>query len=764
MTRSSTAGSLSRWRAWRRLQSTAWRQLLLVGAMLASVSIVLVVLLAWQAPYGNRLLLEAGEVASFNVVAPRRITYESAVELARAQERAAQAVPDQYDTQEAVVRRQQLNRARQVLETISSVRGDTAATLAEKTDRLLGIEDLDLSAEVAVGILSLSDDEWQTVVRETPLALDRVMRDEIRESNLPLIARRVPMLISDTLSQPAADVAVPLVQHLIVPNSTINVDRTNELRAAARAAVQPPVTTLEEGEIIIRAGDVATADTAEALREVSALQHEWDLTSLLRALLLSLTLLAVTIGALYRLTPWVLHNASQMALLLIVSVAWLLAAKFMVVNHPWLPYLFPLAAMAILISVLTDQRVAFVLILAFGVVLLYLSMGSALLTTYAVLGSLAGVLVVGRGERLNSFLWAALAIAAVNFLALSTFWLPFGEAGSPTIVDALLLALLNGTLSAAIALIGYFVLGNMFDVTTPLQLTELSRPTHPLLRQLLLKASGTYHHTILVSNMAERAAAAIGADALLVRVGAYYHDIGKTVRPYFFAENIMDETSPHEKLDPLTSAQIIISHVKDGLDLAQKYHLPQPIQDFIREHHGRSLVKYFYTQAQRQAGPGEHVAEEDFRYPGPNPHSKETSILLLADTCEAAVRAVRPGTREELEALVDRLIDERMMSGELDESALTFSDLQKVRAVFLQVLQGVHHPRIVYPDPVKIDRTRDGAPDTAPGAAAGTVPGTGVGSTTEETPRNGSSRPLPGGIEEPALRRPNEAMNLAAEG
>jgi cyclic-di-AMP phosphodiesterase PgpH len=764
MTRSSTAGSIARLRAWRRLQSTAWRQLLLVGTMLASISIVLVVLLAWQAPYGNRLLLKTGEVASFNVVAPRRITYESAVELARAQDRAAQAVPDQYDTQEAVVRRQQLNRARQVLETISSVRGDTAATLAEKTDRLLGIEDLDLTAEVAVGILSLSDDEWQTVVRETPLALDRVMRDEIRESNLPLIARRVPMLISDTLSQPAADVAVPLVQHLIVPNSTINVDRTNELRAAARAAVQPPVATLEEGEIIIRAGDVATADKAEALREVSALQHEWDLTSLLRALLLSLTLLAVTIGALYRLTPWVLHNTSRLALLLIVSVAWLLAAKFMVVNHPWLPYLFPLAAMAILISVLTDQRVAFVLILAFGMVLLYLSMGSALLATYAVLGSLAGVLVVGRGERLNSFLWAALAIAAVDFLALSTFWLPFGEAGSPTLVDALLLALLNGTLSAAIALIGYFVLGNVFDVTTPLQLTELSRPTHPLLRQLLLKASGTYHHTILVSNMAERAAAAIGADALLVRVGAYYHDIGKTVRPYFFAENIMDETSPHEKLDPLTSAQIIISHVKDGLDLAQKYHLPQPIQDFIREHHGRSLVKYFYTQAQRQAGPGEQVAEEDFRYPGPNPHSKETSILLLADTCEAAVRAVRPGTREELEALVDRLIDERMMSGELDESDLTFSDLQKVRSVFLQVLQGVHHPRIVYPDPVKIDRPLVSGPDTAPGATVGTVPGAGMGSAAEETPRNGSSRPLPGGIEEPALRRPNEAMNLAAEG
>jgi putative nucleotidyltransferase with HDIG domain len=305
----------------------------------------------------------------------------------------------------------------------------------------------------------------------------------------------------------------------------------------------------------------------------------------------------------------------------------------------------------------------------------------------------------------------------------------------------------------------------MFDITTPLQLTELSRPTHPLLRQLLLKASGTYHHTILVSNMAERAAAAIGADALLVRVGAYYHDIGKTVRPYFFAENIMDETSPHEKLDPLTSAQIIISHVKDGLDLAQKYHLPQPIQDFIREHHGRSLVKYFYVQAQRQAPADEVVNEEDFRYPGPSPRSKETSILLLADTCEAAVRAVKPGSREELEALVDRLIDERMMSGELDESQLTFADLRTVRSVFLQVLQGVHHPRIVYPEPVKGEAL---AGSTAPAGEEETLRYGANLLTGERSVGNDRSlatdRPLPGGIEEPAMRRPPEAVNMAAEG
>jgi putative nucleotidyltransferase with HDIG domain len=272
-------------------------------------------------------------------------------------------------------------------------------------------------------------------------------------------------------------------------------------------------------------------------------------------------------------------------------------------------------------------------------------------------------------------------------------------------------------------LIGYFLLGNLFGITTPLQLTELSRPTHPLLRQLLLKASGTYHHTILVSNLAERAAATIGADALLVRVGAYYHDIGKTVRPYFFAENILDGSSPHEKLDPLTSAQIIISHVKDGVDLAQKYKLPDRIQDFIREHHGRSLVKYFYLQAQQQKSTMvRRLSTRRISVIQGRTRSRETAVLMLADTCEAAVRAMRPASREELELMVDRLIDERIASGELNESNLTFRELQIVKEVFLHVLQGVHHPRIRYPDNAKTPALEAATPTPAPANGASAPP------------------------------------------
>jgi putative nucleotidyltransferase with HDIG domain len=239
---------------------------------------------------------------------------------------------------------------------------------------------------------------------------------------------------------------------------------------------------------------------------------------------------------------------------------------------------------------------------------------------------------------------------------------------------------------------------------TPFQLAELTRPTHPLFRQLLLKAPGTYHHTLLVSNMAEEAANRIGADSLLARVGAYYHDVGKTVRPYFFAENRTGEADdPHARLDPHSSAQIVIRHVQDGIDLAEKYKLPVAIRAFIPEHQGTGLALSFYRQAVKEAdGKSETVLEEDFRYPGPKPQSRETAIVMLADGCEARVRSLKPASVEEMDRIIRDTIKARADAGELDECDLTLRDLETLRAAFLDVLQGVFHPRVQYPDPVKV--------------------------------------------------------------
>jgi putative nucleotidyltransferase with HDIG domain len=713
-----------------KLRTGDWIDLLLVSSLTASVGILLVGLFSWQNPFGSRLQLQVGEVAPHDVVAPRQITYESQVFTERARERAAQGVPDQYDNPDGRVRRQQVEQARKILEYISIVRNDAYTTPELQADYLAAIASLSLTPELIQQILAITPEEWSLVVEDVPLTLDRAMREEIRESSLSAARRRVPALMTGDLSEPAAAVVAELVRLLIRPNSVLNQARTDELRENARQEVPAQPVTYERNEIILRAGDIAAAEHVEALTQIGLIQDEWNWWVSLRGLLFTLALLAVIGGTLYRLHPRTIHNLQEYGLLVVMVVIWLLAAKLMLIPHDWLPYLYPLAALGMLVAVLIDLRVAVITIIAFAIVGHFLAGNNAPLVAYLTLGSLVGAIILGRAERLTAFLWAGVAVAVCNLLVIAAFWAPFEEYVPSRMLQLLLVVLLNGGLSASIAMIGYLVLGNLFGITTSLQLTELSRPTHPLLRQLLLKASGTYHHTILVSNLAERAAAAIGADAFLTRVGAYYHDIGKTVRPYFFTENIVDGNSPHDKLDPLTSAQIIISHISDGIDLANKYHLPPRIQDFIREHHGRTLVKYFFVQAEREAGEGELVDEADFRYPGPNPRSKETAILFLADTCEAAVRAMHPATREELEALVDRLIDERIAEGELNDCNLTFRELQITKEVFIQVLQGLHHPRIQYPEPAVLKaKPREGGADSQ---------------------ASGATLPLPGGVEEPA--------------
>jgi hypothetical protein len=682
-----------------------WFHHLLIATMISSVGILSVALLAWQRPLTGQIQLEVGKVAPYDLVAPSDIRYESKLLTDAARSRAAQGVVDQYDSLEGRTRRYQVSRMREILNFITITRHDPYLTPERQNDYLLAISDLALSPESVLRITSLSADEWETVVAEAPLALDRALREEIRESNLAFVQRRVPSLISDELSEDASLVVTELVRLMIRPNSFVNQERTDELREKARKAVPLQYVTLARGETIIRAGDVALPEDVEALSQLGLLERAWDRWTVVRAIAMTVIVLLVVIGAVRRLRPRTLSNYQELAVLVVASAIWMLAAKFLIVPHDWIPYLYPLAAFALLITALIDLRVAIIFTLGIALLVHYQGHNNPTLITYMCVGSMIGSLALGRPERLSAFLWAGLAVALSNLLAYIAHRSAFLEFDvslfSPQAWQVYLVMLLNGVLSASIALLGYYLFGNLFNITTSLQLTELSRPTHPLLRQLLLKAPGTYHHTIVVSNLSERAAAAIGADGFLARVGAYYHDIGKTVRPYFFTENIADGSSPHDKLDPLTSAQIIISHVSDGVDLAQKYRLPLRLQDFIREHHGKTLTQYFYTQAQRNANQSEAIVEANFRYPGPRPRSKETAVVFLADTCEAAVRAIRPATREDLERLVRKLIDERVNEGELNECNLTFRDLQTIRDVFLQVLQGVHHPRIVYPEAIQ---------------------------------------------------------------
>jgi hypothetical protein len=306
----------------------------------------------------------------------------------------------------------------------------------------------------------------------------------------------------------------------------------------------------------------------------------------------------------------------------------------------------------------------------------------------------------------TSFFWAGIAIAVAGAAVIVAYRLPLPTTDTTGLATLMSVALLNGVISPTLALLLQFFLSQFLGTTTALQLMEISRPDHKLLQYLLRNAPGTYQHSLQVANLAEQAADQIGADPLLTRVGSLYHDVGKTINPAFFIENQVSGTpNPHDNLDPEISAEIIIRHVTDGLELARKYRLPRRIQDFIAEHHGTMLTRYQYAKAVEAAdGDKSKVDKDDFRYPGPVPGSKETAILMLADGCEARLRAERPDTREELRSVIKDVVDNRLSAGQLDQTDLTLRDLDEIIESFTTTLRGIYHPRIEYPKLEHLDR------------------------------------------------------------
>jgi putative nucleotidyltransferase with HDIG domain len=643
-----------------------------------------------------RVTLDVGDVCPRDIRAPERKTFVSKIRTDEARAFAEASVPDLYDAPDQSIARQQVARARQILDFIDSVRHDAYATNEDLTRWLSAIEDVILSPPVISRILDMSEESWQAVQKEVVYVLDQAMRSEIREVQLTEARRMIPTLVSLELSEAQVQVVTALTRDLIQPNTFYNAERTSEARQAARDAVLPVQRTIEKGEVILRGGDLVTPLAVEDLDAYHLRQPATDWRDIGSAVIFAVGITVVLELYISALNPALWHRWRHLTLTFLLTGLFVPLAKVMVPGRVGLPYLYPLPALAMILAVLLDTRLGILVAALLSLVLGYVGDADFALTAYGFLGSLVGVLSLRRVERLSTFFWAGVNITLTNLLTVAAFRLPDRNLDLVGIGILAVGCIGNGLLSTSLTLGGYYLLGSVFDITTSLQLLELARPTHPLMRQLLLKAPGTYHHSILLSNMAEQAAERIGADALLTRVGAFYHDIGKIARPYFFAENQAEGTNVHSRLDPYTSAEIIISHVKDGLDLAKKYRLPRKVRDFIVQHHGTSLASYFYREAAEQGGE-ENVNPDDFRYPGPKPQSRETAIVMLADACEATVRASRPATSEELEEIVRQIILNRLLEGDLDECDLTLNDLDQIREVFVSILQGLFHPRIKYP-------------------------------------------------------------------
>ena len=666
--------------------------LIAAGFVLGVVAVLLVPLFV-----GGLINLEVGEVAREDIRAPRPLRYASEVLTGQARNDAERSVPVQYDPIDLRVPRQQVAHAREVIDYFRAVRADPLAAPAEKQAMLAAVEDVVLTPEAIAQILTLPDDLWTRLTQEIVAVVDLALRTEIRASNLDDAKARLPALVAIDFNEQQTQLVSQIAQNFIIPNRTRNDTATEAARQAAREQVEARWREVEAGQMIVRQGEVVSELQIETLEQLGLRQTQINLSTIgsyALAALLSVLLLGIYI---WRFESNWLDRPRVLLLLSLLLLVFLLVGKIMTVNRTVLPFVYPSAAFSMLVAVLMGPGLASMATVVLAALVGVATASSFDVVVYIVASGFAAILALNQTDRLNKFFWAGLYVALVDGLVIFMLRLPGGTLDPIGLITLVGAALLNGALSASLTLIGLFLIGNMFDVTTTVQLLELARPTHPLLNDLLHKSPGTYHHTLMVANLAEQAAERIGANSLLTRVGAYYHDIGKTLRPYMFVENQIEGSNVHDQFNPRTSAEIITSHVTEGVVLAKKYGLPSRVRAFIPEHHGTMRVSFLYQKA-LELSPGGPVDEAAFRYPGPRPQSKETALLMLADGCEAAVRANRPESPDQLNDIIRKVIADRLAWGQLDECPLTMADLEKVRESFAATLQGIYHPRLRYPD------------------------------------------------------------------
>lgn len=644
--------------------------------------------------------VQVGAVSSTDITAPSAATFDSAILTEAARQKAADAVSPVYLPSDPSIARIQVDNLDILFAYISGVRSDSFATTEQKSNDLSVISNVSLSAESIVYLLQASDSRWEQIQQESKSILEQVMRNNIRDYQISDNQLNIPNLIDLSFSSAESVLIEELVSPYVVANSVFSEELTSSARQRAMDAVKPVTATYIEGQSIVLRGQIISAEQYEALEYFGFVKPENKITELIASGLLVLLLAFYVVAYFTRRHLSLLDDLRSISLIAILFVIFLIAARTIIPNRAVIPYLFPMAAFALLIATLFNLEAAIVFSLVLSVLSAFGLSNSFELTAFYLFSSIIGALLLGRGKRVSNFFTAAIClslagcavIAAFRFIDNSTDWL-----GMVTLFSV---TFLNGFACASIALLLQYIIAQMLGLSNPLHLIEISRPDHPLLQYILQNAPGTYQHSLQVANLAEQGAKAIGADPVLTRVGALFHDCGKAKNPQFFIENqLPGNLDSHDDMKPELAAKTIINHVYDGVALGEKYHLPPRIRDFIREHHGTAATRYQYCRALEQVSKKSNVVDRSlFLYPGPKPRSKETALLMLADGCEAKARAELPKTDDELKSLIKKVIDTCMQEGQLDDSPLTLRDLRTVSETFFTVLLNTHHPRLKYPE------------------------------------------------------------------
>lgn len=659
----------------------------------------------------QRETVQVGSVATKRYVAPEDTVDEAATEKLR--EAAANSVGPIYKTDTTV-----MDKNVTMVEGVFQELDTVLAGLPEGESFYNAVQEISLELPVVLSNRQLMAYENLTADQRKAFANDcvsvlkqiydkGVTADGLTEAKASGLTYLQELAWSSDLKTMAGVILSAAVEpNLIVDEAAVEAAKEEKRAEVDEVLIRKNQKIVDEGEIITQ----EIYDKLVALNLVS----ETGLEGSLMPMLGSLVITGMLFAALYLFFRWgkgnILLKPNEIRMLFTIYMMMVLLIR--ILANLTVFTIVPVGLFAMLVSLLVGRRMALWLNALFCIIGCFIFNGDVQFLMYALISGTFAALIIQKTDKRSHLIPAALGMAAVDFVTTISLGFFFGEGYSTELLFKGGIGAVTGLLSMIVAVGSLPFWENMFEANTPLRLMELTNPNNELLRKLMIEAPGTYHHSLIVANLAETAVYDIGGNTALARAGAYYHDVGKLRYPQFFAEN-QSGHNPHDELPPEKSAKIITGHTKGGLELAERYKLPPVVRDMIVEHHGNSLVKFFYFKALKLYG-AENVNEADYRYQGRIPSSRESAVVMLADTVEAAVRSMlgHGKTMEEAEAAVKNLMKDKLDDGQLNNSGLTLNELETIRLAFLKVFHGMYHERVSYPEQKEIQEAAKKKADT----------------------------------------------------
>ena len=671
--------------------------LIVLGFFLAVMAVIYI----GTTPFASRL--DEGDIALRTIYAPYDFTYPTTVDeesTDKARKEFEEKISPVYDIDNSIMDAALLDIDAPFAALLESKKYDDPEALKKiAKDSLEGV--------FIVGIMDPKEKSYlagsgikELVLRNPRFKIERTIRTkdalDTKEA-AKVLYDSVDRVLSKQRSE--RKVVYDLARREIVANASFNEEETAKRKKEARSQV--PVIynrlTVKKNELIAEKGARITKEHITKLNQIGLIKFAANKALyMIGLLILFAELVAVMAIYLLRFERKIIQEPKNV-FLIGMSLFFGIVLSLAIIQAQQSLYLIPLASIGMMLALLLNANVAFSVVLALGVYIGFLSNGRIDLTLILFVGSAMGIYAVRDARRRSKIFLAGFVVAAVNLISIAAIGL-INNTGREVILREGIFGLASGIISSFIVIGLLPVFEYTFNLVTNITLLELSDLGNPLLKELTIKAPGTYQHSMLVGNLAEEACGAIGANALLARVGSYYHDIGKIEKAEYFVENRMSSPSRHEGLSPSMSALIITNHVKDGIELARKYKLNKAIVNFIIQHHGSSIIYYFYQKALEKAKHDDELKEEEFRYHGPRAQSKEVAIVLLADAVEASSRMLSDPTPARIKGLVQKIINNKFIDGQLDDCDLTLKDLNKISESFMRVLTAVFHTRLEYPD------------------------------------------------------------------